>query len=180
MKKVLIIEGDRNIKKIIPEQLNTIRKESIKWSFPDEYYESNKQAELVQKLYLDIDTDHNHECTEKKALLQMIQKKASSYKQQDIGKEIYSDYYFIDNTTIIEKLVESKMRCKYCKDEMFLIYKTIREPKQWTLDRIDNDCGHNKNNVVISCLQCNLKRRRTNMDKFLFTKQLKISREGLK
>ena len=48
--------------------------------------------------------------------------------------------------------------------------------KQWTLDRIDNDQGHTYDNVVIACLECNLQRRRTNSDKFLFTKQMKIVR----
>jgi len=47
---------------------------------------------------------------------------------------------------------------------------------QWTLDRIDNDMGHNNNNTVISCLGCNLQRRTTNQDKFLFTKQLKLKK----
>ena len=49
-----------------------------------------------------------------------------------------------------------------------------RDPKQWTLDRIDNTMGHNTNNVLISCLACNLKRRNRTVEKFLFTKQLTI------
>ena len=57
---------------------------------------------------------------------------------------------------------------------MFLLYDIVREAKQWTLDRINNDIGHNIDNVLISCLECNLKRRRTNKDAFLFTKQLVI------
>ena len=50
----------------------------------------------------------------------------------------------------------------------------MREPKQWTLDRIDNDKCHSKDNTVIACLKCNLDRRVTNIDKFKFTKQLNI------
>jgi len=57
-----------------------------------------------------------------------------------------------------------------------LLYKLVREPKQWTLDRIDNEYGHCVDNIVLSCLECNLKRRRTNQNKFVFTKQLKITR----
>ena len=46
--------------------------------------------------------------------------------------------------------------------------------KQWSLDRIDNNIGHNVGNLVIACLECNLKRRRRTDEKFLFTKQLNI------
>ena len=51
-----------------------------------------------------------------------------------------------------------------------------RENYQWTLDRIDNDQGHNIDNILISCLECNLKRRCRSKDKFLMGKQLKIMR----
>jgi RNase P subunit RPR2 len=50
---------------------------------------------------------------------------------------------------------------------------------QWTLERMDNNKGHNNDNVVIACLDCNLKRRLQNKDAFLFTKQLTITRENL-
>ena len=70
------------------------------------------------------------------------------------------------------------MKCHYCACETYLLYEFVREMKQWSLDRINNDIGHNKNNLVISCLECNLKRRRTNKDAFFFTKNLKIVKTG--
>jgi hypothetical protein len=39
--------------------------------------------------------------------------------------------------------------------------------------------GHNKGNLVMACLECNLKRRRTNKDAFFITKNLTITREGI-
>ena len=57
-----------------------------------------------------------------------------------------------------------------------LFYKESKQDNQWTLDRIDNSMGHNTNNVVISCLECNLKRRNTDLDKFKYTKQLHIKK----
>ena len=57
-----------------------------------------------------------------------------------------------------------------------LFYKECKQDNQWTLDRIDNSMGHNTNNVVISCLECNLKRRNTDLKKFLYTKQLSIKK----
>ena len=57
-----------------------------------------------------------------------------------------------------------------------LFYKESKQPNQWTLDRIDNSMGHNYNNLVIACLECNLKRRNIDLNKFLYTKQLSITR----
>ena len=104
--------------------------------------------------------------------MNMIKKKLSSYKQQDIKNCIYGEKFFIPLEDTVQKLVECKMKCYYCNKNMVLLYKEIKDPIQWTLDRIDNTMGHNTDNVVISCLQCNLKRRNTNMKKFLFTKNL--------
>jgi len=52
----------------------------------------------------------------------------------------------------------------------------VREPLQWSLDRLDNDNSHTKDNTVIACLDCNLKRRRRDADKFYFTKNLTIKK----
>jgi len=72
-----------------------------------------------------------------------------------------------------------ELKCHYCSEDMFILYEIVRELKQWSLDRINNNIGHNDGNLVVACLECNLKRRRTNKDAFMFTKNLVISREGL-
>ena len=46
--------------------------------------------------------------------------------------------------------------------------------KQWSLERIENQYGHNKENVEIACLSCNLGRRTMYHERYLFTKQLEI------
>ena len=89
---------------------------------------------------------------------------------------MYSREEFIDYEVLIQKLVESKLNCFYCNNKCYLIYDKVRQQNQWTLDRINNDYGHNKNNLVISCLKCNLQRRNIDKDKFLFTKQMKIKK----
>jgi 5-methylcytosine-specific restriction endonuclease McrA len=127
-----------------------------------------KQVLWANQMYMEESFDH------KDAIQKTIVKKINGYKQQDKKKEIYDEHYFIHMEQVVEKIVACKLTCHYCKDHMLIVYADNRDPKQWTLDRIDNDMGHNTENVVISCLQCNLKRRTTNMKKFLFTKQLKI------
>jgi hypothetical protein len=47
--------------------------------------------------------------------------------------------------------------------------------QQWTLDRIDNDVGHNADNVVVSCLECNLKRGTMDSDRFKYGKQIGLT-----
>ena len=48
--------------------------------------------------------------------------------------------------------------------------------QMWTLDRIDNNIGHNTDNVVISCLACNLQKRRRGEEAFKFMKQMVIKK----
>ena len=108
-----------------------------------------------------------------------IKTKISSYKQQDIIKNIFLLDEFVSFEYVVSLLNECDLKCHYCSCETYLLYELVREMKQWSLDRINNDIGHNKNNLVISCLECNLKRRRTNKDNFFMTKNLKITREGL-
>ena len=103
-----------------------------------------------------------------------LDKKLNSYKQQD--KEKFIDLNNIITINEIEKLVASKLRCIYCKHELFILYKHVRENYQWTLDRIDNTLGHSNNNTIIACLKCNLERRCKESEAFKFTKQLKIKK----
>ena len=133
-------------------------------------YDEQKQHNMLCQLYL------NDEFDEKNVLLQAITKKLQGYKQQDSKHMIYSKHHFIPIDTTVQRLVESKLKCLYCEQKLMLFYKECKQDNQWTLDRIDNTMGHNTNNVVISCLECNLKRRNTDLDKFKYTKQLHIKK----
>ena len=107
-----------------------------------------------------------------------IKTKLSSYKHQDIIKKRYNSYEFVSFEETINLLKKCLLKCCYCSDEVYILYEIVREMKQWSLDRINNDIGHNSGNLVISCLECNLKRRRTNKDAFMFTKNMIIIKEG--
>ena len=122
----------------------------------------------LNKLYLKIPFKGS------KKAEQLLHRKLSSYGQQDKKKYRYNEKEMINYDQLLEKMVVSKMKCHYCLHEVLLYYTSSREPLQWTLDRIDNSLGHNNNNVVIACLQCNLQRRRQDDKKFLFGKQMNI------
>jgi hypothetical protein len=138
-------------------------------------FDFNKQLELLLLLN-ENKTNYPHEC---KIMKKELDKKISSYKQQDILKKVFNNQEFISFNFIIQKLIDCNLKCFYCNCNMFILYEMVRENKQWTVDRINNDLGHNNNNIVIACLECNLKRRNKTKDSFLFTKQLKITREGI-
>jgi hypothetical protein len=173
-KKNINISGTNNrylIKKLKKEEpLVTMRKAIKKLSLPEDLYSIDKQESILSDIYLGI----NNERAEYNDVTNQIGKKLQSYKQQDLLKKRYKEEKFINIKETIKKLYESKLLCHYCNKKLFILYDIVREMKQWTLDRIDNDIGHYSDNVVISCLDCNLKRRRTNKEAFLFTKQLNI------
>ena len=188
--KKINISGISNryqIKKLISDS-NTIikkRKEAEKWDMPSELYLEEIQNDIVSSVYNNVAHDnwikYNYICNNYitnpihlKILIGQIDRKIASYKQQDVIKKRYCDTQFITLTEVIHKLHDCKLQCYYCVNKIFILYEMSREQKQWTLDRINNDIGHNTDNVLISCLECNLKRRKTNKDAFLFTKQLKI------
>lgn len=176
--------------KKVTKQKNEIKKrvESEKWKFSEEYLEYGKQLNLLnnilQNKQSDIENDDKVDDNTSinsilKIITQQINKKISSYKQQDILKKVFNNQEFISFNFIIQKLIDCNLKCFYCNCNMFILYEMVRENKQWTVDRINNDLGHNNNNIVIACLECNLKRRNKTKDSFLFTKQLKITREGI-
>jgi len=164
--KKLIITGKNNV-----ETISDLGDERIKINALENEIEHEKALSLL----LDLDKCElftKEDILYKKAKRE-INDKINSYKQQDIKKNILSDNLINIHETI-EKLVCSKMKCFYCKKQIFLIYKFARDNLQWTLDRIDNNIGHSNQNTVICCLKCNLERRRKSSNAFKFTKQLKI------
>lgn len=138
-------------------------------TMPAEFFVIEKQMELLSELY-----NQNMGWEYFKTVQTQLDSKLGGYKQQDILKKRLDESQFISLTHVVQLLHESEMTCHYCKEKMFLLYDIVREMKQWTLDRINNDIGHNVGNCLPACLDCNLKRRRTNKDSFLFTKQLNI------
>ena len=134
----------------------------------DTIEDNEKQISIINKLFLD------ETFSEKNVLTREIRSKISGYRQQDIEKGIFNEESIITMEQTVEKLVESRLKCLYCNCNMKLFYKNQREPSQWTLDRKNNNLDHSNENTVVSCLKCNLERRRRNMKDFKFSKQLAI------
>ena len=108
-------------------------------------------------------------------LIRELKRKIQGYKQQDIEKSKYRFDEFVDLEFVIE-LLKQHSNCFYCNTPIKLLYIQSRDPQQWTLERIDNKVGHTKRNVKVSCLSCNIKRRTMYHEKYLFTKQLVLTK----
>jgi len=113
-----------------------------------------------------------------KVIQQHIMQKLNGYKAQDVKKEFHDPEKFADVEYVIQLLEESSNLCYYCKDSVQVLYENVREPKQWSLDRIYNNQGHNKGNLVIACLKCNLSRKTMYHERYAFTKQLVIVKQN--
>ena len=79
-----------------------------------------------------------------------IKTKISGYKQQDVFKKKLDEPNLVKFEEVIDLLNKCEMKCHYCSEEVFILYERVREMKQWTLDRVNNDIGHNSGNVVIT------------------------------
>ena len=130
------------------------------------------QHEIIQHIHAKTITEEREPV--QSLILQQITQKIGGYKSQDIEKELFLENEFVDLQYVLHLMVESRNLCYYCKKRTHIIYEYSREPNQWTLERIDNKFGHNKNNVVIACLNCNLHRRTMYHERYVFTKQLNI------
>lgn len=140
----------------------------IKQHNANEVFSHSYQVDLINSIQSIPPSDylphHAH-------LIQELSKKRNGYKNQDKVKRRIIIDPIITILEIIELLIQSSLKCYYCNQLIYIFYQYLREPKQWTLDRIDNNLRHTNNNCVISCLACNLQRRRVDAEKFTFTKQ---------
>jgi len=177
-KKIVINELTNGTRQLVKkEKEKKMRVETHTWGLNNDDLSFETQLHLL-KILCSANANANVNANAKHIAMitSHIKHKISSYKQQDIlkGKFLVKD--FVSFKEVIDLLNESNMKCHYCACETYLLYEIVRENKQWSLDRINNDIGHNRNNLLIACLECNLKRRRTNKDAFMFTKNLKIVR----
>jgi hypothetical protein len=148
---------------------------SQKWTFLEADFLPENQQRFLDLVYrpdsLNLSTQEKKQC---ECILQEIKKKRQSYKSQDVQKNLYDSTHFVSLETILTLLQESQLQCYYCKESILVFYSNVREPKQWSLDRIDNSLGHNTGNLFVACLTCNLKRKTMYHERWRFTKEIGI------
>ena len=178
--KKIVISLDPVLKKKEEEKTVKTEKERQKrqitttnqWNFDKTDLGSPHQWNIIQQIHENSFENQIH-C---EFVINQIRRKISGYKAQDIDKSLLNLDKLVNVDTVIELLHQCENKCYYCKESVQILYEMVREPKQWTLDRLDNAYGHNNDNVVIACLSCNLRRKTMYHERFVFTKQLTITK----
>jgi hypothetical protein len=158
------------------ERSKRVITETKRWTFSKEELEYVNQLELLNTLVSLVNQETAggklQLTPSQRMVYSQIKTKLRSYKEQDIKKNKLDSLKFVTPTFILNKLEESRMVCFYCKESTSILYEYVREPKQWTIERLDNTYGHNCDNVVIACLSCNLRRRTSQFERYLTTKKI--------
>ena len=183
-KKIIYLPIKEEEKKKIEkrEKRKRIITETEKWNnyFVNKETDFNKEMQLQLLFSLfsfkeDSDSDSDSDSNKKIHFLrEQIRQKIHNYYAQDMKKQLYNPENFITLEYILQKLKDCNLDCFYCREPVFLWYEIAREPKQWTVERIDNAIGHDIGNIEIACLSCNLKRRCMYHERYVFTKQMRI------
>jgi len=145
-----------------------------RWNFEEHDFSFENQLKTILQINDFLINDNTKLSNTLLFVLQFLKNKIYGYYYQDMKKNKYNSEEFVSLNYILKKLIECNMECFYCNQKVQIIYENVREPKQWSLERIDNEYGHNNTNVVIACLHCNLKRKTMYHERFLFTKQMQI------
>ena len=145
-----------------------------RWNFEEHDFSFENQLKIILQINDFLINDNTKLSNTLLFVLQFLKNKIYGYYYQDMKKNKYNSEEFVSLNYILKKLIECNMECFYCNQKVQIIYENVREPKQWSLERIDNEYGHNNTNVVIACLHCNLKRKTMYHERFLFTKQMQI------
>jgi hypothetical protein len=161
------------------------RKISTRWKQEILECSTNQILEGLSKIANDITdeiittNDNKNSVTNiMKELYKQCSYKRSGYLQQDRHKKMDGSLV-LSVKDIAVKLIDSQLHCHYCRETTTVFYENVRDPQQWTLDRLDNSIGHSRDNVVICCLSCNLRRKTMNEERYLFTKQLNITKQDV-
>jgi len=140
-------------------------------ALPREYFIPQTQRELLSDI---INKREHANSSAVYILLDHIKTKISGYKAQDVAKMKYSVDMFVQLEDAVELLAESELKCYYCREDVKLFYEYVRDPKQWSLERMNNEIGHNRENLVIACLTCNIRRRTMHQERYVATKQMRV------
>jgi len=173
--KHIIFEKRDNLPTTEPatEKRKKVVSQSEEWKTVAETHNTQESQLRLLEETMDPESSDNPQC---RVLLTHLKTKQSGYRSQDVEKGLYNPDQFVTIEHILNTLADSKLACYYCKKWTTIFYEFVRDPRQWSLERLSNDQGHNIDNVVIACLECNMRRRTMYHERYVATKQLRVNK----
>lgn len=127
-------------------------KEKILIKQKDYYIRNKDEINKKMNIYRNNKLENNFEfvCSEKIRALKKVDVKRSriNYNEED----------YINTEWLLNRLNELGNKCSYCDKDLKLMNYEQYDKDQFSVDRIDNNLPHIKNNCDICCLICNLKK----------------------
>jgi len=151
-------ENNKNERKDYQVKYSEDNKEELK--------EQQKCEHNINKYYCKICSDPI-----KVTIARWISKSRSTDKKYNR----YDPVKFIDTDFLTGLVEDSDLKCVYCKCDMHF---EERDKNLCTIERVDNELGHNKDNVTLACWGCNCERsQRLTFEEFIAIKQLQITKD---
>lgn len=182
--KSIRVSGKHNryeIKKLItsPSSLDSLKKCTSFASLDSQWFAESAQAAILSALLRDGNRNDETDPSTKdlQTISNHIAAKIRGYKHQDTTrKRQRDDAGYVTKQTVTQLIQRQDLKCHYCGCTVLLAYEHVRDMRQWTLDRINNAEEHSQYNIVLACLECNLKKKHFSSESFLFTKNLCIQK----
>ena len=119
-------------------------------------YTAITRCRELSKICVFIHCDKDVRALESSKFKQYINHKIENYKEQDkvAGREITTDYV---NFNWFETEFGKHNCCTHCQNGFeFMVDKDKNINSNLTFDRLDDSLCHSKDNLVLSCLHCNI------------------------
>ena len=100
-----------------------------------------------------------------RSVLMELRAKRRGYQEQDKKRSWDPARVLLENE-MAEMLLIQRQKCFHCEARVHVLYRDRYDPLQWSIDRLDNNKGHTRDNVVVSCMRCNLRRGKADISRF--------------
>ena len=115
------------------KKIDPIKKEKKKrvetdtWGLDDIHLSFETQFEILRTIYSDLEIEQTNKSKRgnkyNNLIVSHIKTKISSYKHQDMLKNIFLETDFVDFPYVIQLLHNCDLKCHYCACEIFLLYE---------------------------------------------------------
>jgi hypothetical protein len=154
------------------EKIKRIITNTEQWCFEECDLTNEKQLEYINQIVEGkINVENQKSCD---VIIKQLKRKIVGYRSQDVVNKKLNRETLVDLETVLKLLYKCENKCYYCQNSCLVLYEYVRDRKQWSLERKDNSIGHNKGNLDIACLECNVRRKTMNQERYVFTKQMSI------